>query len=160
MVRPNVRNVANSPSDAHSTLVTQQMLRVGDVMRTKSVGFGSNSTFHDKIMVVGFVWEICQTHQNLEFCIISKWRSTPSPRIVNNAQTASDVPNHVFFLTLWRIEQICDTWCLNFFYVDVDGKFAIFSYTENVKSHFFTQNMKFSNKTGNVARDLKKRAKY
>ena len=55
MVRPNVRNVANSPSDAHSTLVTQQMLRVGDVMRTKSVGFGSNSTFHDKIMVVGLV---------------------------------------------------------------------------------------------------------
>ena len=47
-----------------------------------------------------------------------------------------------------------------FFYVDVDAKFAIFSYTENVKSHFFTQNMKFSNKTGNVARDLKKRPKY
>ena len=54
-VRPNVRNVANSPSDAHSTLATQQMLGVGNVMRTKSVGFGSNSTLHDKIMVVGLV---------------------------------------------------------------------------------------------------------
>ena len=95
MVRPNVRNVAHSPSDAHSTLATQQTLRVGYVMRTKSVGFGFNSTFHNKI----------------------------------------------------------------FFHVDVDVKFAIFSYTENVKSHFFTQNMKFSNKTGNVARDLKKRPK-
>ena len=55
MVRPNVRNVANSPSDAHSTLTTQEMLGVGNVMRTKSGCFGSNSTFHNKIMVVGLV---------------------------------------------------------------------------------------------------------
>ena len=47
-----------------------------------------------------------------------------------------------------------------FFYVDVDVKFAIFSHTENVKSHFLTQNMEFSNKTWNVARDLKKCPKY
>ena len=159
MVRPNVRNVANSPSDAHSTLTTQQMLGVGNVMRTKSVGFGCNSSFHNKIMVVGLVWEICRTHQNWEYCNISKWRSTPL-RIVSNAQTASDVPNHVFLLTFWRIKQICDTWCLNFFYVGVDVKFAIFSYTESVKSHFLTQNIEYSNKTWNVFIDLKNLSKY
>ena len=39
----------------------------------------------------------------------------PPPRIVGNAQTASDVPNHGFLLRFSRIKQICDTWCLNFF---------------------------------------------
>ena len=84
----------------------------------------------------------------------------PPPRIVSNAQTASDVPNHGFLLRFRRIKQICDTWCLNFFYVDVDVKFAIFSHTESVKSHFLTQNIEFSTKTWNVARDLKRRSKY
>ena len=162
MVRPNVRNVANSPSDAHSTLTTQQMLGpwglempwgpkvcvlvVIQLSITKSWLWVSSERFAEPIKI--------------ENIAIFQNGGRPPLRIVSNAQTASDVPNHVFLLTFWRIKQICDTWCLNFFYVGVDVKFAIFSYTESVKSHFLTQNIEYSNKTWNVVRDLKKRPKY
>ena len=142
MVRPKVRNVANSLFCRHSTFTTQQMLGVGNVMGVKSVSFGCNSTFHNKIMVAGLVWKICQTHQKMEIRNISKWRSPP-PRNVMLTQTASDVAIYRFLLIFRRIKQICDTSCLNFFYVVVDSKFAIFSHDPDGKCIFFTQNIEF-----------------